>query len=83
MKSGFSKIEQNSDKEKTTKTSECERTEKFRHFELPNTKIGLETIEISYRMINTTNNSNIAIKCWFFENIRKSDVGKITKNTSS
>ena len=34
-------------------------------------------------MINTTNNSNIAIKLWFFEDIRKSDVGKTTKTAPS
>ena len=46
-KSGFSKIEQNADLEKTTKTPPSERAHFCRHFELPNTKIGLETMEIS------------------------------------
>ena len=48
LKSGFSKIEQNSGKEKTTKTPEHERTENSRHFALLDSKIGLETMEISY-----------------------------------
>ena len=48
LKSGFSKIEQNSDLEKTTKTPEHERTENSSHFALLNSKIGLETMEISY-----------------------------------
>ena len=48
LKSGFSKIEQNADLEKTTKTPEHERTENSRHFALLNSKIGLETMEISY-----------------------------------
>ena len=47
LKHIFSKIELNADVEKTTKTTPSERTHFCRHFELPNTKIGLETIEIS------------------------------------
>ena len=47
LKTSFSKIELNSDVEKTTKTTPPERTCFCRHFELPNTKIRLETIEIS------------------------------------
>ena len=73
----------NSAKEMTIKTSECERIENSRYFELSNAKIGLETIEISYIMANTNNISNIAIKIWFFEDIRKSDVGKTTKTAAS
>ena len=53
-KSGFSKIEHNYDNEKIIKTPECERIENSRYFELSNAKIGLETIEISYIMANTT-----------------------------
>ena len=82
-KAGFSTIDQNSDKKNTTKTPEYERIENFRHFELSDAKIGLETMEISYIMINTNNMSNIAIKIWFFENTRKSDVGKTTKTAAS
>ena len=33
-------------------------------------------------MVNTNNTSNIAIKIWFFEDTRKSDVGKTTKNAA-
>ena len=33
-------------------------------------------------MVNTNNISNIAIKIWFFEDTRKSDVGKTTKNAA-
>ena len=33
-------------------------------------------------MANTNNISNIAIKIWFFEDTRKSDVGKTTKNAA-
>ena len=65
-KSGFLKIEHTSDKEKIIKTSECERIENSRYFELSNAKIGLETIRL---MINSDNYTG-------FENTRKSYVGK-------
>ena len=68
-KSGFSKLERNADMEKTTKTTPSERTYFCRHFELPNSKIGRETIEVSYIMVNNTNNSYIAKKYCFFEDI--------------
>ena len=48
LKTSFLKIELNADVEKITKTTPSERTCFCRYFELPNTKIGLETIEISY-----------------------------------
>ena len=77
----FFKLERNADMEKTIKTPESERTEKSRYFALLNSKIGRETIEVSYIMVNSNNKSYIANKYWFFEDIRKSDVGKTTKNT--
>ena len=79
----FFKLERNADMEKTIKTPESERTEKSRYFALLNSKIGRETIEVSYIMVNSDNNSYIAKKYWFFEDIRKSDVGKTTKNSAS
>ena len=55
--------------EKTIKTPESERTKKSRYFALLNSKIGRETIEVSYIMVNNNNNSYIAKKYWFFEDI--------------
>ena len=65
----FFKLEQNADMGKTIKTPESERTEKSRYFALLNSKIGRETIEVSYIMVNSDNNSYIAKKYWFFEDI--------------
>ena len=73
----------NTDMEKTIKTPESERTKKSRYFALLNSKIGRETIEISSIIVNSNNNGYIAKKYGFFEDIRKSDVGKITKNSVS
>ena len=69
LKSGFSKLEVNDDMEKTIKTPESERTKKSRYFALLNSKIGRETIEVSYIMVNSDNSSYIAKKYWFFEDI--------------
>ena len=66
--------------EKTIKTPESERTKKSCYFAVLNSKIGRETIEISSIIVNSKNNAYIAEKSWFFEDIRKSDVGKTTKN---
>ena len=69
LKSGFSKLEVNDDMEKTIKTPESERTKKSRHFAVLNSKIGRETMDLSYIMVNSNNSSYIAKKYWFFEDI--------------
>ena len=71
LKSGFSKLEVNDDMEKTIKTPESERTKKSRYFALLNSKNRSRnhSIEVSYIMVNSDNNSYIAIKYWFFEDI--------------
>ena len=63
----FFKLERNTDMGKTIKTPESERTEKSRYFALLNSKIGRETIEVSYIMVNSNNKSYITNKYWFFE----------------
>ena len=71
LKSGFSKLEVNDDMEKTIKTPESERTKKSRHFAVLNSKIGRETMDVSYIMVNSNDStcSYIAKKYWFFEDI--------------
>ena len=59
------KLERNTDMGKTIKTPESERTEKSRYFTLLNSKIGRETIEVSYIMVNSDKNSYMVKKTVF------------------